>query len=86
MNPIQGNDPRKNYEKPETTWQESYFITGADGNPLKVLRVHVSDDPNSAVYFNGIPEMYKGGAVKRDNLEPDFIGDPAEAGAGEKAE
>ena len=74
--PIQGNDPRKNKDKPETTWQEAYDMTGADGKPMRVLRVHLSDDPNSPVYFHGIPEAYKGGATKREDLPADFIGDP----------
>lgn len=81
--PIQGNDQRPNAEKPKTSWQKAHSITGANGEPMRVLEVHVNDDPNSPIYFNGVPEMYKGGAVYRENLAADFIGDPVE---GEKEE
>jgi hypothetical protein len=77
--PIQGNDPRANGEKPKTTWQRAYPITMADGKEARILEVHVNDDPFSPVYFRGIPEMYKGGAVYRENLAADFVGDPVEA-------
>jgi hypothetical protein len=77
--PIQGSDSRLNSEKPKTTWQEAYDAKMADGSDVRILAVHVSDDPTSAVYFRGVPEAYKGGAVHREELAPDFVGDPAEA-------
>ena len=77
--PIQGNDPRPNGEKPEQTWQEAYDIETADGGTMRVLAVHVGADATTPVYFRGIPEAYKGGAVKRDNLAADFVGDPVAA-------
>lgn len=77
--PIQGNDPRKNSEKPKTTWQEAYDADLGGAEPTRILAVHVSDEPTSPVYFRGIPEAYKGGAVNRPELNPDFVGDPEEA-------
>ena len=75
---IQGNDPRKNIEKPKTTWQKAYDMDMGKEKPVRVLEVHVNDNPESDVYFRGIPEAYKGGAVYRENLPDDFVGDPAE--------
>jgi len=77
--PIQGNDPRENSEKPKTTWQKAYDKELENGETMRVLEVHVNDDENSPLYYNGIPEEYKGGAVYRDNLPADFVGDPIEA-------
>lgn len=57
----QDNDPRTNAEKPLTTWQQ-YVCDD------KLLTVHVSDDPNSSIYFQGAPEDYKGGAVQNRDI------------------
>ena len=64
----QGFDPRQNCEKPETTWQK--FETEKN-----ILTVHLTDDPNSPIYYQGAPIGYYNGAV-RNNSKPDyFIGD-----------
>ena len=67
-NYTQGNDPRMNSEKPETTYQMYSPVTGN-------LMVLVSDDKGSPVYFLGDPKDYKGGAVHQEKLGEDFIGD-----------
>lgn len=74
-NPIQGNDPRINADKPKTSWQE---CSEPNENGEKILTVHTTDDPNSPIYFKGNAEDYKGGAVFREELAPDFVGDPVE--------
>ena len=76
--PIQGNDPRQNVDKPAATFQKAYFMTGADGKDFQVLEVHISEEENSPVYFRGVPEAYNGGATFREQLAPDFVGDPIE--------
>ena len=58
-NPIQGNDPRTNEEKPASTWQKYDPSTG-------LLTVHLTDDPMSPIYFEGKPDEYLGEAVKQD--------------------
>lgn len=71
--PIQGNDTRKNIDKPRTTWQRAYDVLLSDGSTMRALEVHVNDDPSSPVYFNGDPNLYKGGAVYHEELENDAI-------------
>jgi hypothetical protein len=75
---IQGNDQRLNSAKPKTTYQRAYDAEMASGVIMRVLEVHISDDAFSHVYFRGIPEAYKGGAVYRENLPADFVGDLVE--------
>ena len=74
--PIQGHDWRKNSEKPLTTFQESFPITLENGGTMQVLQVHISDDPNSPLYFRGIPDAYLGGAVYRAEKAEDLIDNP----------
>ena len=58
----QDNDPRTNEEKPKTTWQVYTPATG-------ILKVMLTDDPSSSIYFEGKPEDYKGGATFKEVWE-----------------
>lgn len=64
----QGNDPRQNCEKPNTTWQK--FETEKN-----ILTVHLTDDPNSPIYYQGEPIGYYNGAVRNPNKPDHFVGD-----------
>lgn len=46
-------------KKPKTSWQTAY--TNKEGE--RILRVHVSNDPKSDVYFEGPPHWYDGTAT-----------------------
>lgn len=61
-------DTRLNNEKPKTTYQEAYWAN-VNGEQVRMLKVHVSDDPNSEVYFHGLAEDYLGGATYDDSKE-----------------
>jgi len=63
---IQGNDPRKNIDKPKATWQQ--YVPQTD-----TLTVHVSEDPKSAIYFNGVPSMYNNGAAYQSDKADDYV-------------
>ena len=64
----QGNDPRQNGEKPETTWQK--FEQEAN-----ILTVYRGANDLSGVYYKGAPEGYFNGAVKNPAKPLDFVGD-----------
>jgi len=49
-------------KKPLTTWQHYNSKTG-------VLTVHVSDDPNSDIYYRGPAEHYDGSATREATKE-----------------
>ena len=44
-------------KKPEATWQEFDSVEN-------ILTVHTENDPNSSIYFKGLPEDYDGTATE----------------------
>jgi hypothetical protein len=58
---------------PETSWQTYNTIEN-------ILTVHVSDDPESAIYFQGLPEDYDGGATFPQIKSSEYIAKRAALG------
>lgn len=53
-------------QKPASTWQHFDKETG-------ILTVHVSESPDSPIYFQGLPEDYDGTAVEPAAPSPEYL-------------